>query len=221
MTAIPFREHDFSDVQSKTRARSGSKKRKQENIPADIGNICNSQVSADVEIIEHLYWPGISSGSDETTVNPLASLLGRTVVPSFSGGRQTVSEFLSVYNGTGLRRLAKRMSGASISKEEAGEILGEILEDALVAVAYNFLAGRKSVRLDSQTEKVLVEAISERLPRVRDEKADLISARLVFDLKSVLKGQAALAIDDGAVIFVDGALEILDLGTTPLTLNPA
>lgn len=144
-------------------------------------------------------------------------LADRTILPKFQGLR-SARTFHAAYNGGGwFDSLTKRLCGATLTQARSGELLAEILEDALIAAGSHLMTpGRRVIGLDADGEALLKLAISERLPRVGPQGAGDLAVQLIEELKLALGSTHALAIDGGAVYCTGGRLEIIDVGPDPV-----
>lgn len=140
----------------------------------------------------------------------------KTLIPHFGGCEQVRRKFIREYNGTGLRRVLRSLSGASINASAARDLLASILEDALIATSSHFMpAGQNIATLRDEDEFILECAIAERLPRVYDENAHALAVEIVADLKAALGKSSALAIDDGAVVMNGQNIQFVSVGDSP------
>lgn len=156
-------------------------------------------------------------GDDKSFDRTRFLLADRTILPKFEGVLSARS-FHAAYNGGSLfDSLTKWIGGATLTRSESKDLLADILEDALIGAGSHLMApGHRVVRLDAQGEAALQLAIEERLPRVSPEAAPGMAVQLIEELKLALGSSHALAIDDGAVYWVDGHLEIADVGLVPV-----
>lgn len=146
-------------------------------------------------------------------------LRGRRVLPKLRPSASVSSAFGRAYNGSGfLERVERHITGSTLPKEGLDSLLGDIVEDALIGTMCHGFDERpvgESFRLSDVPAGILEVAITERLPRANAEQALTIVGGLIADLKVALQSGDALAIDEGAVILVDGELVFVRLDTQP------
>ena len=184
----------------------------------DLASLHSVSLRPDVGIISAIQQLPKISANDPSAVVDVAKILStKTLIPSFPGSRETVQEFSSIYNGKGLRRVARTLGGATISRVIAEDLLASILEDALIATSSHLMTdGSNIVSLDQEDEFVLESAIAERLPRIYEEDASAFASKLLNDLKRRIGTEGALAIDDGAVFLTSNKLHMVDVGDQPI-----
>lgn len=184
----------------------------------DLASLHSVAIQPDVRIISAVSQLPKISASDSPIVVDVAKILGsKTLIASFSGSERSVKHYCRVYNGRGLRRVVRFLAGATIPKMEVEDLLGSILEDALMATFSHLVTeGSNIVLLNEDEEFVLRTAIAERLPRIYDDEAFMFAERLIRDLKEKIGAEGALAIDDGAVFLNSSRLNIVDVGSIPV-----
>lgn len=166
--------------------------------------------------------PKISVSGESAVVDIEKILSAKTLIPNFTGSKESLREFSYIYNGRGLHRLARTVAGASLSKARLMDLVASIVEDALIATSSHLMTdGSNIVTLNEDEEFVLKSAIAERLPRVYDENAMGFAEKLLCDLKMRIGARGALAIDDGAVFMASNKLHILDVGNVPVSFKAA
>jgi hypothetical protein len=184
-------------------------------LPADLRALHVVHLESDVEILSELL---MDAGKPLKEVGAL--LESKELLPDFGGSRRVINRFHDIYNGSGLRFILRKLSGASLSVQAAEDLLAAALEDALIATLRHVMPeGRKIIRLDRDGEHLLITAIAERLPRVYEEEADVLAAALVDDLKDALRSDRALAIDDGAVTLSGDDFLLVDVGASPVRFS--
>ena len=189
----------------------------------DLASLHRIALRPDVGIIVAVQQlPKISVSGASSEVNIAKILSAKTLIPNFSGSKESIREFSSIYNGQWLHRLARTVAGATLSKVRLRDLLASILEDALIATSSHLMTdGSNIVTLNEDEEFVLKSAIAERLPRIYDEKAMGFAGKLLCDLKVRIGPRGALAIDDGAVFMASNKLHILDVGNVPIRFTAA
>lgn len=187
----------------------------------DLASLHSVAIKPDVEIISAVIKLPKISVNDTIAIVDVAKILGnKTLIPLFSGSKESVNKYRGIYNGVGLRRIVRFLAGATISKSELMELLASILEDALMATYSHLVAdGSNIVVVGEDEEFILKTAIAERLPRIYHEEAFVFAADLILDLKKRIGHSGALAIDDGAVFLNVNRLNIVDVGSIPVRFS--
>ena len=223
--AFPSFERDESEATRSLRGEFGASAEPRRpsvlNIPSDVSVIERVTVEEDVKILSKLSRRISNTTSEiDSRVGVQRLLLGKTLLPSFTPSLPIVKRYAEIYNGTGIRRIVRRLSGAHLTVSEIGELLSAIVEDALLGVASYLRTSEQSItRVRAEDEYILESAIAERLPRVYEENGHRLASQIVSDLKKTLGSSRILAIDDGAVILHDKEIRIIDAGTSPVILS--